>query len=57
MDTIYLPLNDSRKRQVVESIGEVVPDIVVAVFLGNLIVESIDGGYVPGLVVASEEHY
>ena len=57
VDTVYLSLNNSCKRKVVESIGEIVPDVVVAVLLGNLIVESIDCGDVPGFVVTSEEHY
>ena len=57
VDTVYFSLNDSCKREVIESIGEVVPDIVVAVLLCNLIVESINCGDVPGFVVASEEYY
>ena len=42
MHAVDLSLNESRKRKVVKSIGEIVPDRVVAVLLPDLVVEAVD---------------
>jgi hypothetical protein len=47
MDTEDLSLDDSSKRKVIESISEIVPNIVIAIFFSNLIVEAIDCRDVP----------
>jgi hypothetical protein len=50
-----LPLYNGCKGQIVECVIEIVPYVVVAVFLGDLVVEAVDVGDVAGLVVAAEE--
>lgn len=47
MDAEDLSLYDSSKRKVVESVSEIVPNIVIAIFFSNFIVEAIDCRDVP----------
>lgn len=42
MYTVDFSLDKSCKGEVVKSVGEVVPDTVIAVFLANFIIETID---------------
>ena len=50
-----LILDDSSEREEVEELGETFPDIGVSIFSAALIVEAIDLGNLPGLVVASQD--
>ena len=47
-----LSFDDGGEREVVEGVIEVVPNVVVAVFACDLIVEAVVVGDVSGLVVA-----
>jgi len=42
MYTKYLTLNYGSKRQIIKSIIKIIPDIVISIFFGYLIVKSID---------------
>eukprot|EP00345_Euplotes_harpa_P009278 CAMPEP_0168340200 /NCGR_PEP_ID=MMETSP0213-20121227/13919_1 /TAXON_ID=151035 /ORGANISM="Euplotes harpa, Strain FSP1.4" /LENGTH=54 /DNA_ID=CAMNT_0008346385 /DNA_START=467 /DNA_END=631 /DNA_ORIENTATION=- len=53
MNAEDLFVNDRGKRQVVENVGAVSPDVNRAVFSESLVVESIYLGNLPTLVVAS----
>lgn len=57
MDAEYLSFDDCSERKVVESVSKVVPNVVVAVLFGHLVVEAVDGRNVPGLVVASQQYH
>lgn len=46
-------VDDARQRQVVEHVGEVVPDGRVAVFAAAFCVEAVGLSYAAGFVVAS----
>lgn len=47
-------LNDGCQRQVIEQVGEVLPDVGIAILAEALIIEAVDLGDLPTLVVASE---
>lgn len=55
MDAEDLIIDHHAKCKVVEHVGEVVPDISVAVLAGTLGIESIGLGYAAGLVVAADK--
>lgn len=57
MDAEDLSLDDSGEGEIVKGIVEVVPDIMIAVFFGDFVIESVDVGNVARLVVAAEEHH
>ena len=44
MNTENLSFYDCCKRKVVKSISEIGPDIMISIFFGDLIIESIDSG-------------
>lgn len=56
MDAKDLTFNDGSQGQVVESIVEIVPDIVIAVLFGYFIIKAIDVGDVTRLVIASQQN-
>lgn len=51
-----LALDDSCEREIVEGIIEIIPDIMVAVFLGDFVVEAVGEGDVARLVVAAQQN-
>ena len=51
-----LTLDDGCQRQVIEGIIEIVPDIVIAVLFGCLLIKAVDIGDVAGLVVTTQQH-
>lgn len=53
----YLAINDSREGQVVEYLCAVSPDGDGAVLAEALVVEAIDLGDLPGLVVSTNQGY
>lgn len=55
MDAKYFVVDHYTQREVVEHVGEVVPDIGVAVFAGTLCVEAVGLGDTAGLVVAADK--
>ena len=55
MKTEDLVVDQGGKGEVVEEIGEVLPDICVAVLAQALVVEAVDLGDLTGLVVAAED--
>lgn len=57
MHTEYLSLDDCCERKVVKSVSKIIPDIVVSVLLGHLVVEAVDCRNVPGLMVASQQYH
>ena len=52
-----LVLDEGGEGQVVEEIGEVFPDVCVAVFTEAFVIEAVDLGDLAGLVVATEDGY
>lgn len=56
MNTKYLSLNYSGKRQVVKSVIEIVPNIVISIFFGYLIIKAIDESDISWLVIPSEKY-
>jgi len=50
----YLVVNDNAEGEVVEHVGEVVPDIGVAVFARAFCVEAVGLGYAAGFVVSAD---
>ncbi len=56
MDAKYLSLDEGCKREVVEGIIEVIPNVMVAIFFSYLVIEAVYIGDIPGLVVASKQH-
>lgn len=57
MKTEDLVVDQGGQRKVVEEVGEVLPDVCVAVFSEALVVEAIDLGDLAGFVVSSENGY
>ena len=57
MNAEDLTLNDSCERQVVESVIEVVPDIMVTILFCNLVIKSINIGNVTRLVIAPQQDH
>lgn len=57
MKTEDLVVDQGGQRKVVEEVGEVLPDVCVAVFSKALVVEAIDLGDLAGFVVSSENGY
>jgi hypothetical protein len=57
MHAEYLSFDHCCQWEVVEGVVEVVPYVVVAVLLRDLIVETVDVCDVAGLVVAPQENY
>ena len=55
MEAEDLVVDERGEREVVEQIGEVFPDVCIAVFSEALIVETIDLRDLAGLVVSSED--
>jgi len=51
----YLVVDKSGEREVIEEIGEVLPDVGVAVFAEAFVVEAVDLGDLAGFVVAAED--
>lgn len=49
-----LSLDDGSEWQIVEGFIEIIPDVMIAVFLGDFIIEAIDIGYITWLVIAAE---
>jgi len=49
-----LAINESSKWQIVEEIGEILPDVGVAVLAQTLIVEAVDLCYLATLVIAAQ---
>ena len=41
-----LSLDDGSERQVIEGFIEIIPDVMIAVFLGDFIIEAVDIGYI-----------
>jgi len=50
----YLTLNESRKREIQEHICEILPDILVSIFLEAFIIETVDLIDFSVFVVATE---
>jgi hypothetical protein len=50
-----LVVDEGREGEVVEEIGEVLPDVRVAVFAQAFVIEAVDLGDLAGLVVAAED--
>lgn len=49
-----LPLNDGGEWQIIEGFIEIIPDVMIAVFLGDFIIEAVDISYIAWLVIAAE---
>lgn len=54
METEDLVVNEGGEGEVVEKVGEVLPDVGVAIFAQTLIVESVDLCDLAGFVVAAQ---
>ena len=50
-----LSVHEGRERQVVKQVGEVFPDVSVAIFPEAFVVETVDLGDLAGFVVATED--
>ena len=50
----YLTINECSQRQVVKEIGEILPDVGIAVLTKTLIIETIHLRYLTTLVVATQ---
>lgn len=57
MNAKDLTLNDCCQRKIVESVVEVVPNIMVAVFFCDLVIKSINIGNVTRLVIAPQQDH
>lgn len=57
MDAEYLLVYDSGKREIVEDIRAVLPDVQAAVFSEAFVVEAVDLSYLAGLMVPSQQGY
>lgn len=55
VETEDLVVDEGGQREVVEEVGEVLPDVGVAVLSEALVVEAVDLGDLAGLVVATED--
>jgi hypothetical protein len=55
VDAEYLPVDERAEGEVVEGLIEVLPGSGAAVLLDDLVVEAIDGGNLPRLVVAPQQ--
>lgn len=55
VDAEYLAIDERPQRQIIESLIEVFPRGGASVLLDDLIVEPVDGGNLPGLVVAPQQ--
>ena len=53
----YLALNQSSEGEVVEEVGEVSPDVGVAIFAQAFVVEAVHLGDLPRFVVSAEDCY
>ena len=51
----HLVVNQGGEGEVVEEIGEELPDVRAAVLAEALVVKAVDGGDLPGLVVAADK--
>ena len=49
--------NDGPQRQKIEGIVEVPPDIRVAIFTSHFVKETVDGGSITALMIASQQRY
>lgn len=56
-NTSYLAINDSREGQIVEYLSAVSPDSDRAVLAETFVVEAVDLGDLPGLVVSPNQGY
>lgn len=54
---VYLAIDDGRQRQVVEDLGAVSPHGDRAVLAEALVIEAVDLGDLPGLVVSPDQRY
>lgn len=57
MNAKYLTLNYGCKRQIVKSIIKIVPNIVISIFFGYLIVKSIHKCDITWLMISSKKYY
>lgn len=57
MDTKDLPLNDCSQGEVIKGIVEIMPNIVIAIFFCDFVIEAVDIGDVTGLMVTSHKNY
>lgn len=57
MNTENAALDYGCDWQIVKNLVEVVPDVMVAILLANLVVEPVQESYVPGLVVPSQQYH
>ena len=55
MQAENLVLDKGSKREIVKEIGEVFPDVSIAVFTETFVVEAVDLSNLAGLVVAAED--
>ena len=54
METKYLVFNEGREGEVVEKIGEIFPNIGIAIFTQTLVIKPIYLRDLPGLVISSK---
>lgn len=55
MDAQYFSVDQSPKWQIVKSIVEILPRSGAAILLDDFVIEAINGGYLSGLMIASEQ--
>lgn len=57
MHTENTALDDCCDGQIVEYLIEVIPDIMVTVFLANLVIKAVQKGDISGLVIPSQQYH